>query len=516
MCARWLISTVCAHASLGASGHAGAQCCQQGETGMAPNGSDLAGAPDNEWSWPLRWLAGILLMAAGLCLPGGGAAAPDTQPVYVVEIHEDISHNTTFLIRRALREAEAAKASAVVLDMETNGGRVDATEEIIKLLEHSPVKTYTYVNPKAFSAGAFIASATDRIYMAPGSVIGAATPVMLAPGAGAQALPKSYEEKITSAMRALIRSTAEAKGHNPAVFEAMVDADLGLKVGGTQISPKGKLLTLTNEEAAREYGEPPQPLLSAGTVNDVSALVSTAGLHAAKLVEVKPYGFEVLARWISVISPLLILVGFVAIWAELKAPGLGLGTAVAVVAFGLFFLGYFAAGLAGWEEVVLFVLGAMLLALEIFVIPGFGVAGIAGILLIVAALLLAMVERWPGQTWPDWPQWQAALTRLGLGLGGALAVGAWLLRWLPKTSVFQRLELAATLGAADGYTTATAQAELPLGAPGVAETVLRPAGKGRFADRLVDVVTEGDFIAKGERIKIVAVLGSRVVVSRWT
>jgi membrane-bound serine protease (ClpP class) len=182
----------------------------------------------------------------------------------------------------------------------------------------------------------------------------------------------------------------------------------------------------------------------------------------------------------------------------------------------LFFLGYFAAGLAGWEEVALFVVGAVLLALEIFVIPGFGAAGIAGILLMGAALLLAMVERWPGASWPSWPQWQAALTRLGLGLGGALALGAMLVRWLPKTSVFQRLELSATLSAAEGYTSTPAGAELLPGAPGIAETVLRPAGKGRFGDQLVDVVTEGDFISKGERIKIVAVEGSRVVVARWT
>jgi membrane-bound serine protease (ClpP class) len=234
------------------------------------------------------------------------------------------------------------------------------------------------------------------------------------------------------------------------------------------------------------------------------------------MVEVKPYGFEVLGRWISVISPLLILVGFVAIWVELKTPGLGLGSVVAVAAFGLFFLGYFAAGMAGWEEVALFVAGAVLLALEIFVIPGFGAAGIAGLLLIAAALLLAMVERWPGTSWPSWPQWQVALTRLGLGLGGALAVGTLLLRWLPKTSLFQRLELSATLSAATGYTATAAQAQLSPGVSGIAQTVLRPAGKGQFGDQLVDVVSEGDFIGKGERIKIVAVAGNRVVVSRWT
>jgi membrane-bound serine protease (ClpP class) len=217
-----------------------------------------------------------------------------------------------------------------------------------------------------------------------------------------------------------------------------------------------------------------------------------------------------------VISPLLILVGFIAIWVELKAPGLGVPTVVAIAAFGIYFLGYFAAGMAGWEEVALFGVGVVLLALEVFVIPGFGVAGIAGIGAIAAGLLLAMVEHWPGTRWPDGAQWQAAIIRLGLGISGAVVVGALLARWLPKTILFQRLELGKTLSAAEGYTSSKGPAASLLGADGVAETVLRPSGKGRFGEQLVDVVTEGDFIQKGERVRIVAVEGARVVVTKWT
>ena len=181
----------------------------------------------------------MTFFGAGHTVARAEEAAPKT--VCVLTIHEEITHNTLYLVRRGLREAEEKKAAAVVLDMRTNGGRVDVTEEIIRLLERVPMKTYTFVNDKAYSAGAYIAAATDKIFMAPGSVIGAATPVMMGPDSGVQALPKSYEEKLSSAMRARIRATAQEKGHNPDVFEAMVDADRGLTVQGKEITAKGKL-----------------------------------------------------------------------------------------------------------------------------------------------------------------------------------------------------------------------------------------------------------------------------------
>jgi membrane-bound serine protease (ClpP class) len=444
------------------------------------------------------------------------AQATSSGQVCVVTIREDISRNTLFLLRRAIKEAAAHDAVAIVIEMDTNGGSLKATEDILQLLQHSPVKTYTFVNTKAYSAGAIIASATDKIYMAPGSVIGAATPILVMPGQGVQEMPAAEREKMNSATRALVRATAQQKGHNPEVFEAMVDKEIGLTVAGTNVCEKGKLLTLTAEEAVRVYGTPPKPLLAAGKVTSVGELLAQVGLGGAATFPVKPTGFEVLARWISVISPLLILVGFIAIWVELKAPGLGVPTVVAIAAFGIYFLGYFAAGMAGWEEVALFGVGVVLLALEVFVIPGFGVAGIAGIGAIAAALLLAMVEHWPGTRWPDGAQWQAAIVRLGIGIGGAVVVGALLARWLPKTILFQRLELGKTLSAAEGYTSSKGTAASLLGAEGVAETVLRPAGKGRFGEELVDVVTEGNFIQKGERVRIVAVEGARVVVTKWT
>lgn len=437
------------------------------------------------------------------------------ETVCVVSIREDISRNTVFLIRRGLREAGDKGAVALVLDMDTNGGRVDATEDIIRLLERAPLKTYTFVNAKAYSAGAFIAAGTDKIFMSPGSVIGAATPVMMIPGQAMQELPKSYEEKLSSAMRALIRATAQEKGHNPDVFEAMVDRDRGLTIDEQVVTEKGKLLTLTNVEAEKSYGEPAKPLLSAGTVKSIAELLATVGLKDATVTTVQPYGFEVLARWLTMLSPLLVIVGFGAIYMEMKAPGLGVPTAVAVVCFGLYFLGYFVAGLAGWEEAALFVAGLALIGVEVFVLPGFGVAGVAGILCLLAALVLAMIEHLPGgPRWPAWSALQVPLATVMLEFGGSVAVMMLLARFLPETTLFRKMELAATTSTAAGYTSGGHPAAALIGATGVAETQLRPAGLGRFNGQLVDVVTEGDLLEKGASIRIVQVEGSRVVVTR--
>ncbi len=337
----------------------------------------------------------VLSMTLALAAPVSGRAA-DNPSVCVLTIHEEITHNTLYLVRRGLREAEEKKAAAVVIEMRTNGGLVDVTEEIIRLLERAPMKTYTYVDDKAYSAGAYIAAATDKIFMAPGSVIGAATPVIIGSGSGVQELPKSYEEKLTSAMRARIRATAQEKGHNPDAFEAMVDAEHGKTIDGKEITPKGKLLTLTNEEAAREYGHPPAPLLSAGTVKSLDELLQKVGLSGARTFDVSPSGFEQLARWITTISPLLILVGFLALYIELSHPGVALPAIVAVICFAIYFLGYFVAGLAGWEEVGLFVFGILLLALEFFLFPGHFLSAALGTVAVLAALVLAMAGHLPG------------------------------------------------------------------------------------------------------------------------
>jgi membrane-bound serine protease (ClpP class) len=286
-------------------------------------------------------------------------------------------------------------------------------------------------------------------------------------------------------------------------------------VAGQVIVAKGKLLTLTNREAAQAYGTPARPLLSAGTVGSLAEMLANVGLAGGTVTRVAPFGFERLARWITTISPLLILIGFLAIWVELTHPGLLLPALVAVICFGLYFLGYFAAGLAGWEVVALFVVGVALLGVEFVLFPGHFLSAALGTVAVVAALVLAMTGWWPGGSqWPDWPQLELPLMKVFGGLIGAVGGAAILSRYLPRSPLFHRMELRAATNTAEGYSSASGAAVTMIGRTGVAETNLRPAGSGRFADRLVDVVTEGDLIERGAPIKIVAVEGARVVVAR--
>src|SRR5438105_6179123 len=225
-----------------------------------------------------RSVAFLLATISTLCgfdLRGSETAGSGQRKVYVLPVRDDIMPPLVYLVRRGVKEAMEAKADLLVLDMKTNGGRVDTTREIIEILEQFKGDTVTFVNKDAFSAGAFISVATKRIYMAPGSVIGAAAPIMLSPGGdGVEKISDTYEKKMTSAVRAMVRTSAEKNGYNIAVVEAMIDKTKGLTIDGQVIAKEGEILTLTNTEAEKNYGNPPKPLLSSGTVESLDALLA--------------------------------------------------------------------------------------------------------------------------------------------------------------------------------------------------------------------------------------------------
>src|SRR5439155_6392086 len=374
----------------------------------------------------VRSAAFLLATISSLCgfdLRGSDSAGSGQKKVYVLPIRDKIASPMVYLVRRGGKEGMEAKADLLIIDMDTNGGRVDATEEIMEIINKFKGHTVTYVNHKAFSAGAFISIATQKIFMAPQSVIGAAAPIMLVPGGAPQDMPETMQAKMNSALRALLRTSAEKNGYNVEVVEAMIDKSKELNIDGKVLNEKGQILTLTNTEAERPYGDPPKPLLSSGTVGSIEELLQKLGYANASRVDIRPSGAEKLAMWLNLISPLLLIIGIAGIYIEIKTPGFGLPGIIGIAAFALYFFGGYIAGLSGLEWIAVFLLGLALVALELFVFPGTVALGLAGAVMMLVSVVMAMVDVYPGMpAIPSLKKLELPLRDLFIAfLGGAAA-----------------------------------------------------------------------------------------------
>ncbi len=435
--------------------------------------------------------------------------------VFVIPIDGVINPSLVYVVRRGVEKAAAdERVAAIIFEMDTDGGRLDVTERIIRLIQNLDVPTYTFVNAKAFSAGAIIAMATDYIYMAENSVIGDAMPIMVSPLGGAQEMPEGLEEKMVSAVAALIRSAAQNKGHDPQLAEAMVRREIEYAIDGEVISPAGQLLTLTNVEAARRFGKESEPLLSRGTVADIEALIENAGLQATDVVRLTIRAPEQFARLIESLSFLLLAGGLLGLYIEIRTPGFGLPGIVGLLLLAIWFWGHHIAGLSGILELTFFLAGFALLLIELFLIPGFGAAGLAGLTLMAGAILMSMIDIAPGgpilprELDLSYPLRMLTYTILTTGAGMYLITV-----YLPGIPLFRRIILEQATDKASGYQTSEATDDL-VGRQGVTLTALRPAGACMFDDRRLDVVTEGEFIEAGVPVKISETHGNRIIVQR--
>ena len=455
----------------------------------------------------------ILVSIAVLATLGTGQAREVIHKgdVVVVPLRGEISPSLLMFLRRAEKVAESSGASAIVFEMNTYGGRLDSADEITSALNHATVPTYTFINSNAGSAGALVALATQHIYMAPVSAIGAAAPVLPT----GEDLPQTQREKTISYWSALIRSSAMKNGHNPDVGEAFMNKEKEVKIGDRVIHPKGTLLTLNAQEATEKFNG--KPLLADGIADSVVDLMQKAGLKG-KAVSLGPTGFEQLAFWITALAPLLLLGGIIGAYLEFKIPGASLPGIISAICFALFFLGHYLAGLAGWEVVGLFVFGMVLVLIEIlFFAHSTIVFGVVGVFLILASLFWAMIDRYPGETFfPTGRALAVPLLNLFLALIGAAIVIALLARYLPRTSVYRRFALMTSnppgpslAGVPRDFATAI---DLSPGAEGISLSILRPSGKARFLDQIIDVVTQGEFIPPNTSITVVRRDGMRVVV----
>ena len=431
--------------------------------------------------------------------------------VVVVPLRGEISPSLLMFLRRAEKVAESNGASAIIFEMNTYGGRLDSAEEISSALNRATIPTYTFINSNAGSAGALIALATQHIYMAPVSAIGAAAP-MLPTG---EDLPLTAREKTISYWSALIRGSALKNGHNPDVGEAFMNKDKEVKIGDRVVHAKGTLLTLNAQEATEKING--KPLFADGVADSVADLIQKAGLKG-KVVSLGPTGFEQLAFWITSLAPLLLLGGIIGAYLEFKIPGASLPGIISAICFALFFLGHYLAGLAGWEVMALFILGVVLVIIEIlFFAHSTIVFGVVGVFLILASLFWAMIDRYPGDTFfPTGKALAVPLLNLFLALIGAAIVISLLAKYLPKTSIYRRFALMTSnppgpslAGVPREFATAI---DLSPGTEGVSMSILRPSGKARFLDQIIDVVTQGEFIPSNTALTIVRRDGMRVVV----
>jgi membrane-bound serine protease (ClpP class) len=400
-------------------------------------------------------------------------------------------------VARILEQAERDNASAVILEINTLGGRLDAAVLIRDALLSTPVRTVAFVNRRAISAGALISLAAERIGMSSGGTVGAATPVMVgAPGS----TPAPVEEKSVSYVRKEFRATADSRKRPPAIAEAMVDADVAIP----GLIEKGKLLTLTTEEALEHR-------VADFRANSVGEVLTRIDLPGAEVRRSSTNWAERFVRLIThpIIASLLLSVAMLGILVEIRTPGFGVPGALGLASLALLLGGHWVVELVGWEELLLVAAGLALLALEIFVIPGFGVAGVAGVGALLGGITMGLVGR--GATVEALA---GAAGRVAFSVLAALAAAVVLWRLVPKSAFGRRLMLETELSAEGGFASAAETDRRWLGHLGRTTSPLRPAGIAEIDGERVDVVSEGEMIEAGTMIIVRRVDGNRSVVQR--
>lgn len=417
--------------------------------------------------------------------------AQDKKRVMVLEIRDEIDPRMTRYVKLAVEHAEKTNADIVVVDMDTYGGVLTDAKEIVDMMMALKQPVWVFINSDAASAGALISIACDSIYMAPGASIGAATVVT---GTGGEAAPDKYQ----SYMRSIMRSTAEENGRDPRIAEGMVDE----RVVIDSVKQAGKVITFTTSEAM-EYG------YCEAKVESIEEILKRNKIDSYELDRFKLGAVErIIAFFLNpFISGILILVIIGGIYFEMQSPGIGFPLFASITALILYLVPYYLNGLADYWEIIALFGGLTLIFLEVFVIPGFGVAGISGIALTVSSLVLIMLNNdfFNFEFVPFGDIVVAFFATIGGISGGFLLLffgGA----HITKTRAFQRIALTEMQESSQGYSV-NSQAQVLNGKKGMAHTVLRPSGKVMIDGQIYDAFTRGEFIEKGTEIEVVGTEG---------
>lgn len=422
---------------------------------------------------------GLLLLSFLLMLP---AIQADTSTVYVIPIEDEVERGLQAFIERGIEEAEDAGAEAIIFEIDTPGGFVDAADGIARLLNKTQLETMAFVNQDALSAGAFLALHNDEIYMHPNGRMGAAQVIDQAGNAAA--------DKANSAWLASMKNAAQTAGRDPEYALAMADASMALPELGVA---EGELLTLGAQEAE-------QVGYSQGTVSSLDELLALKGYENASVVTVDETFSESLARFLTnpIVVPILLSIAGLGLLLELFTPGVGIPGIIGLSSLLLFFYGHLVAGLAGYESIILLVIGFGLLVAE-FIIPG-GVAGFLGIAAILGSILLAGGDLKSTAI--------AVLIAMIVATVGMVIVVKFFGK---RLDLFKRIILTDATDTESGYVSTTNRPEL-VGKIARTVTALRPSGTIKLDDERIDAVSEGRFIDNGKDVKIIKVEGSRIVV----
>ncbi|MDQ0156008.1 membrane-bound serine protease (ClpP class) [Robertmurraya andreesenii] len=424
----------------------------------------------------LSFLFAFLLML----IPYHGNA--NNEIVYVVPIEETVEKGLSAFLKRAVATAEEENAKAIIFEINTPGGAVDAAGEIGKLLSSANIKTVSFINKEALSAGAYIALNTDEIYMVPGSTMGAAAVI--------DTQGNAADQKAQSYWLSAMKGAAEQNGRDPIFAQAMADSDIDLP---EYDAPKGKLLTFTSDQA-EEAG------YSEGTVSSLNEVLAKIGYPDAEVRSLDESFAEKLARFIThpIVVPILLSIGSLGLVLELYSPGFGIPGFMGLGSLLLFFYGHLVAGLAGYETIILFVLGIGFIILEFF-IPG-GIVGTIGFVSILGSIFLAT------------DNFVHMAISLLIAIGVAILASILMLKVFGKNmKIFKKIILTDSTNTESGYVSNKNRLEL-IGLEGYTFTDLRPSGTVIVQDERIDVVSEGSFILKDKRVRIIKVEGARIVV----
>jgi membrane-bound serine protease (ClpP class) len=431
-------------------------------------------------SWIFLLILTVLLVSPPITAFANGK-------VYEITIDNEVEMGLYQYMKRGFEEAKESHAKAIILNMHTPGGSVSAATEIGKLIDQSDIPVIVFINSNAHSAGAYIALHADQIYMTPHATMGAAGIIDLSGNAAGEKAESAWFAQMTTAAE---NSGPNPNGRDPKYAQAMVNTDIDLP---DYNAPKGDFLTLTAKDAEKVgYSE--------GTVHSIEELLQVLNLEKAEVLTVDQTFAEKLARFITnpIVVPILLSIASIGLVVELYSPGFGIPGTMGLASLGMFFFGHLVAGFAGYETLVLFIIGLILVVAEFF-LPG-GIVGIIGGVLIIGSLLFA------GESFVHMAY--SILIAMVIAITGMVILMKFFGK---KLHMFNRLVLRDATTTEEGYVSNTNRIEL-IGKQGQSLTPLRPSGTVVIDNERIDVVTEGSYVDAGKHVEVIKVEGSRIVV----